>query len=129
MNRTAALPAVTALVLTMLTGCSDGRSVAAYCDVHATYEERYETSMSEAIEMFGDDPVGAVAQGGTAISDLANMWHELADVAPEEIRSDTERIAELMDAQVGADLPAVVQNYLMMQGPLQRVEAFIVDNC
>ncbi|AXK47025.1 hypothetical protein [Brachybacterium saurashtrense] len=103
--------------------------MAAYCDVHATYEERYQTSMSEAVERFEDDPLGAVAQGGTAVGDLANMWHELAAAAPEEIRADTERVAELMDAQVGAELPTVLQNYLMMQGPLQRVDAFIVENC
>lgn len=128
MNRLAAALGV-ALPLAMLSGCSDGRSVAAYCEVHATYEERYQSSMSEAIETFEDDPFGAVAQGGTALGDMANMWHALADVAPEEIRADTERVAELMDAQTGADLPTALQNYLKMQGPAQRVDAFIVENC
>lgn len=129
MKRPLAVLALTALAVSLLSGCSDGRSVATFCDVHATYEERYQTSMGEAIESFEDNPLGAIAQGSTAIGDLVNMWHELAAVAPEEIRADTERVAELMDAQVGADVPTAVQNYLMLQGPVQRVDAFIVENC
>ncbi|WP_159620915.1 hypothetical protein [Ruania rhizosphaerae] len=134
-----AMAAVLAVSTAILTGCSDGRSVGAFCEVHDTHRDRYLASMDVANGNLESDPVLGLLQGGSAIADLANMWHELAEVAPEEIRSDTERVAELWDAQseqaaesVGdplGGLAGILQTALTMSGPLNRVDEFVIENC
>ena len=42
---------------------------------------------------------------------------------------DGRSVAELMDAQAGADPATILQNLLMIAGPAQRVDDFIVENC
>jgi hypothetical protein len=69
----------------------------------------------------------------SAIGDLQTMWDELAEVAPPDIKADTEAVRdaweEQMDAAVTGDFQAILGNALLASGPMGRVDAFIKDNC
>lgn len=65
-------------------GIGDGRSVEKYCAVMEKHKDRYETAMAEASA--SDDFLTGGAQALSALGDLNQMWSELSDVAPDEIR-------------------------------------------
>jgi hypothetical protein len=89
---------IAALVAAALLGaCGTGRSVEAYCDTYSTrgeeFRQRYLTIDAEA------DPLGAFAQLAAAPRDLATLFSDLAEVAPEEIRADVETLRDHFDQQ------------------------------
>lgn len=80
-----------------LTACGSGRSVEAYCDTFFTrgeeFRQRYLTIDAES------DPLSAFAQLAATPRDLATLFGDLADVAPEDIRADTETLRDHFDRQ------------------------------
>lgn len=127
------------LLMGSLAACDDGRSVDAFCSVHDKYKDRYLTSMQAATEKLNGQFLSGLLQGAAAIGDLSNMWNALADVAPDEIRSDAETVAERWQKQ--ADLAAEFIDHplkaaasalggaLQAAGPLNRVDQFVKDHC
>lgn len=128
---TSALAASVALALgaSLLTGCSEGRSAEAFCNTMATHRDRYLSAMN-----LGDSPdITDLLNAASAIGDLKVMWTELADVAPEEIRSDAEAVRDAWAAQeeaaLGGNYLGALGTGLLASGSMSRVDAFVRDNC
>lgn len=137
--RISALVIGTLLVGLALAGCGTERSTAAFCAVQDRHKARYLSAMKSATE--DENLLQAVLKGAVAISDLNQMWQELADVAPEDngLRADAEAVAEFFEKQADrtgeiADNPlkGVVSGLagaLTIAAPLQRVDAFVRESC
>lgn len=143
MKRCLGLGLAAAIVAVTLGGCGSPRSVEAYCDVIAKHKERYVTAMAEANSAIGTESlegmlgglVGAIA----AMGDLNVMWSEAAKVAPDEIATDVEAVAEswkkqadtakqMMDDPLGALMGGLMDG-LMSSGSMQRVNDYTATNC
>lgn len=136
----------TAVVLVLavaMSACGSGRSPEAFCGAMDNHKERYLAAMESATESLGsgsaDGAIAGLAGGLAAISDLQAMWNELADVAPEEIRTDVELIrdenqkqldsaGENLDNPLGA-LGSALMGGLKTAGAYQRVDEFTRANC
>ena len=113
----------------LLTACAVTRDSATYCETVATHKDRYLNSMSQAAE----GSLGDLLTGLSAIGDLKNMWVALAEVAPEEIRIDTEAVRDAWIAQEKAaangDVGGALISGLLNSGSMSRVDSYIRDNC
>lgn len=127
---------VTALVIvTMLVGgCSTGsptaRSSKNYCAVVAKHKDRYLSAMSAASST---NAITGLLSAIGAIGDLQNMWTELAQVAPEEIRVDTEAVKtawdKIQDASLNHNYVKAASVALTNMGPSRRVNTYISKTC
>ncbi|MEZ0579856.1 hypothetical protein [Nocardioides sp. MH1] len=138
--RTSMLVAVVVLVAGGVAGCDDGRSTDAFCDTLNKHKDRYLTSMDAASGAIDDgDALAGLVQAASAIGDISQMWTELAEVAPEEIRVDTEAVRdqwkkqdELAGQAAGdplAGFASAMVGWFEISGPLDRVDKFATDNC
>lgn len=124
-------------------GCGT-RGVDAYCDTF--YGEGQEFRQRWIDTNAAGDPVGTLVQLLAVPRDLAVFFGKLADVAPEDIRSDVETIRDLYQAQAddlgddAADLFAGPASALggiagdLMSGlaaapALQRVDTWTTTHC
>lgn len=125
----------------VLTACGDGRSPAAFCDTMAEHRERYTAAMHSAQGQVGQGDaaglLGGTVQAFTALADLQVMWNELAEVAPEEIRVDVERIRDTSQKQLDAlgegsllsSITSGVVSGLSSTGSYGRVDEFTRIHC
>lgn len=94
-----------------LAGCTDGRSPAAFCRVMEQHRERYEAAAGDAMTLVVQGDLDGILAGGAqmvmALGDLQVMWDDLADVAPEEIRTDVERVRDHNQEQLDAAAEAL----------------------
>lgn len=71
--------------------------------------------------------------GVAAIGDIKNIWGDLAKVAPEEIKTDTEAARAAWkaseDAAKKGDQLDVLTNTFIGSGPSERGNDCIVQNC
>lgn len=123
--------------------CAEPRSPEAFCDVLDTHKERYLTGMEAAQDnVEGGGGVGLLAgsaQAVAALGDLQVMWKDLAEVVPEEIRSDVETIRDTnqqqLDALTDSDgdaLSAIASGAvaaLATSGSYRRVDAYVRERC
>lgn len=138
--RTAALALLSSA---LVTGCS-ARSVDAYCSTFYGEGQEFRQRLIGA-EASGE-PVGMIVQLLAVPRDLAVFFGELAEVAPEDIRSEVETVRDLYDAQAdglgedAADLfggPASALGGIagdLMSGlaaapALQRIDEWTTANC
>ncbi len=118
-------------LVVLLSGCAENRSVEAYCNTLERHKQSYLQAMEAAAEPSNAaDVLGGIA----AIGDLTSMWREMADVAPEEIRSDTEAVRDawikMEDSAVAGNWGgAVVLAGLLNAGPMNRVDAYVRQYC
>lgn len=129
MKRIVAFIALTTLIIG-LTACgseASGRSVEAYCNTMVKHRDRYLTAMGNT-----NDLSGLIGAAG-AIGDLKSMWNELADAAPNEIRSDTEAVRDSWEkaeeAATSGDFMALFGNAMFNSAAIERVDAYMIDNC
>lgn len=120
---------LTGMMMITLAGCggSEARSVEAYCKTMAKHRDQYLAAMSNT-----GDLAGILGAAG-AIGDLKIMWDEMAKVAPNEIRSDTEAVRDSWkkaeEAAISGDFQTLLGNALFNSGPIERVDAYIIANC
>lgn len=129
------------LLVLPLAACGDGRSPEAFCSTMETHKERYLAATDVALgNVERGDELGLLAGGAqmiTAIGDLQVMWKDLAEVAPDDIRTDVEVIRdttqEQLDAAKGGDPLAMLSSGLVTgftsAGSYQRVDAFVREHC
>ncbi|MBT8162582.1 MULTISPECIES: hypothetical protein [Arthrobacter] len=117
--------------LVMTTGCSSPRSVQAYCAAMEKHKSLYLSAMN--VDPNSKNPLDGLLNAASAIGDLKSMWKDMADVAPEEIRSDTESVrdawAKQEDAAVSGDWKAVIGGAIVNAGPMSRVDAYVKQHC
>lgn len=111
-------------------GCQNGRSVAAFCSTMDKYKSRYLAQMDSAQKSDAfTGSLGAIA----AIGDLNTMWRELADVAPEEIKADTEAVRDSWEKSsgqaIGGQLLSGIAASMMSANSLARIDDFDKKNC
>lgn len=108
-------------------GSASSRSVEAYCNTMVKHRDRYLTAMDNTGDLSG--LIGAAG----AIGDLKIMWDEMAEVAPEDIRSDTEAVRDSWrkaeESATGGDFMTLFSNALFNSAAIERVDAYIIDNC
>lgn len=120
---------VSMLLTIVLAGCGGGseRSVEAYCNTMVKHRDSYLSAMSNTGDLSG------ILGAAGAIGDLKIMWKEMADVAPSDIRSDTEAVRDnwikAEEAAISGDYRTVLGNALFNSGPIERVDAYIIANC
>lgn len=107
------------------------------------HKQRYLSTMDQATESIASDDsltaLSGLAQGYGAIADLAIMFEEMAEVAPEEIRTDTEKVAEAFDKAVDSagdsatdpigGLAGSLATALAIGPALSRVDQYVRDRC
>ena len=132
-----------AVVSVLVAGCGSGRSPERFCAVMDKHKDRYLTAMSAAANSLESETTGGtlagIGGGLVAIGDLQVMWEELADVAPEEISPDVERIRDENAKQLEAagdslnnPLGALGRSLMggfMTAGSYQRVDEYTRQHC
>lgn len=127
----------------LLSACGTERSPEAFCSTMEKHKVRYLDRMGQADEAMrsGDSLTGLVglATGVSAFADLTQMWEELADVSPDEIKPDVEDVRDAFQKQLDSmgqaaenPLGALVSNLstgLAVSGAMQRVDTFTRDQC
>lgn len=117
--------------LVMTAGCSSPRSVQAYCAAMEQHKSLYLSAMNS--DPNGKNPVAGLLNAASAIGDLKSMWKDMADAAPEEIRSDTESVrdawAKQEDAAISGDWKAIIGGAIVNAGPMSRVGAYVGQHC
>jgi len=126
----------------VLTCCSSGRSTAEFCD-------RLHEGKQEIIAHLNDggvddqtgetDPLLAMFAMGNSIVELRDFTHDLAKVAPDEIKDDMQALADFADQvfeQAGGaiddPLGAGFNTFMgavNIQGNLRAVDTFAEANC
>ncbi|RRD47160.1 hypothetical protein [Tessaracoccus sp. OH4464_COT-324] len=84
LKRMAAFAAAALLAGTTLTGCGSGGSAKAFCDTMNKNRESIEKNMDTSPESFGK-----------SLEEGKKVWEELLAVAPDEIRSDVQKVSNL----------------------------------
>lgn len=127
--RLTALTVAVAASAVMLTGCSAGRSIEAFCNTMEEHKEAYLEQM-DAAQGAG---LGGLLTAVSAVGDLKTMWKELAEVAPEDIRSDVESVSETWQKQednaASGDWLASIATGLLNSGSMSRVDSYVRENC
>lgn len=119
-------------------------SAAAYCGVMNRYKRRYLDTFASAnsnIEETSDPGafVTGLLQALMATSELPSMFADMAKVAPPEIQSDTQRVADAYSRQLSnaADDPmnpgaALMKNLavgMTVLGPISNVNSYVAEHC
>lgn len=136
-GRTAALVLSLLLAVVALPGCSDGRSVAAYCRTFLQEGERFRASYAGTDA--DSDPVGALVKVLAAPQELALIFKKLQKVAPGEIEDDVEvlqkafqKIADDAAANGANPVQGVLEAVVLgatTKAPADRVDAYTAANC
>ena len=146
-NREARLGAVACLLISSLAGCSEGRSVEAFCSTYSeekeSYVEKYDKA-SDAIKSAGEEDPLAGLLGGTvmvaqSLGDTIIIFDKLDKVAPEDIEPDVaavrdslksqlESVSDMASNPLGALVGGLFQG-LASGGSWQRVSDYLVENC
>lgn len=130
-------------LLTSLSACSAPRTPEGFCSVVDKHRQRYEAAMSDAQSVLqGGDAtslVAGLAKVISAVGDLQIMWNDLADAAPEDIRSDVEAVRDNNQKQLDAlknassdpigVLTSGVLSGLTASGSYQRVDQYAAEHC
>jgi hypothetical protein len=149
--RLPALSAALALLATLAaTGCGGGaeRSAQAYCD---TYHDGFDEIKRQYPEVdqysHSDNPVALLLKTTSALGDIIALIGEMADRAPDEVKSDTERVHETMQQQldmVGSTagsaasrdigglvggLASSLMGGVANAGAFERMDRYVVANC
>lgn len=135
---------VSALVAVVLaSGCSDGRSVEAYCEVLESENQRIRDKYSDRFDGAGEDPLADLVVGVASLleaqGDIALLTERLAERAPEEVRLEHEAVAEFTREQadsaadavtdpLGALAGAVVGSFTN-SGNVRTVDRYASENC
>lgn len=126
-----ALVSCVGLATLTLGGCSDGRSVEAFCGVVGEHRDDYIAGMSAAAG--SEDVLLGLLGAAGQIGSLKTMWIDLADVAPSEISSDVEvtRDAwnELESAALSGDFLTVFSLAVTNSVPMDNVNNYVAENC
>lgn len=142
MTRRSTTLAIILLSLVPLTACGGDRTPEAFCSTMETHKDRYLQATDAALgEVQRGDGAGLLAgsaQMVTALGDLQVMWKDLAEVAPDDIRSDVEVIRDATEEQLeaagsGGDTLSMLSSGLLSgltnAGSYQRVDAFVREHC
>lgn len=138
--------AVTFIVLgcLLLSSCGQSRSAENYCSVLASHRERYLAAMGSAQGSVSSQDalaaLGGLAQAASALADLQQMWTDLAEVAPDEIRTDTEAVRDIgqkqQDALAGGGLADPLGalsgglfSSIAAAGPMGRIDTYVRTHC
>lgn len=126
-----------------LAACSQ-RSTEAFCATMRSEKARILNNFNlsvQAADASGDDLVSVMSKLGASVSALGELrvyFNKLAKVAPDEIQTEVEVVAELMDKQLAAGtnvsnplgaLAGSVMTGLQMQGPLNAVDGYARTHC
>lgn len=135
-RRVSAVVAGIALV-SCISGCAPTRSVEAYCAVKEKHKERFETPANRANS--NPDLLFGSLQMASVIGDLALMFEEAAEVAPQDIASDVEKTAKYFAQQEDmaremlkdplAGFMHAFGDGIMSSGSLMRVDEYTAKNC
>ncbi len=115
-----------------LSACGGGseRSVEAYCNTVAKHRDRYLSAMDAANSSGG---LSGLLGGIAAIGDIKNMWVDMAEVAPDEIQTDTEAVRDAWkaseEASLKGDYIGAFTAALTNSAATQRVNDYIVEHC
>lgn len=133
---------VALLAAALVAGCGDARTPEAFCSTMETHQDRYLEATNAALgEVQRGDGAGLLAgsaQMVSALGDLQVMWKDLAEVAPDDVRSDVEIIRDataqqLEAAQAGGDALSMLSSGLLSgltnAGSYQRVDAYVREHC
>lgn len=141
--------ALVAVVVVALSGVSCGggpeRSTESFCATLRSEKARILdqfNATSHSADASGDDLASLFAGlGGSiqALGELRAYFHKLAEVAPDEIRTEAELVADNYDEQMDAAgdagsnplgaLTSSLFNGLAVSGQLDRLNQFAVSNC
>ena len=107
-------------------GCANSRSTAAYCAAMEKHKSRYLSAMDTATAAGG---LGSLVQAAGAVGDLKVMWKDMAEAAPDDIRSDTEAVrdawAKQEEAALSGNWKASLGGALANSGSMARVDAYV----
>lgn len=123
-----------------LAGCGSSRSVEAFCETHNNHKAQYLAAFDAANSaMAGGDFLAGLMGAGTAVGDLNTMWKDLAKVAPDDIRTDVEIVADgwakqSESAAEAADNPlkalaSSLAGSFTLAGPMSRVDEYVRTHC
>lgn len=130
----------------LVAGCGEERSARRFCEELDAGLARIDETLADRNERYeGTDDLGEQllnAFGGVVElqEDVLALYRSLADAAPEEIRGDAERLAELYEEQMDVDLDLSATGVLTAIGEavvdgtrtyevLQRVDDYAVHEC
>ncbi|WP_208545134.1 hypothetical protein [Rathayibacter sp. VKM Ac-2760] len=118
------------LLIGGLTACAPQRSAEAFCSTMQKHKDRYLEATSAAQEQ---GAILGLLGTASAVGDLSNMWKELAEVAPDEIRTDAETVrdawAEQQENAGALDWVASLSTALFSSASMSRVDAYVRENC
>ena len=128
---------VCVIVAAGMSACGPTRSIDAYCGVMEKHKDRFVTATNQA--MNNSNVFESSVQMVSAMGDLSAMFDEAAEVAPEEIAPDVERVAEYWSTQQAtaeqmvtdpfAGLAGALTGGMMNSGSLMRVDDYTAANC
>lgn len=127
--------AATLLLVVSLSSCSDGRSTEAFCDEL----DRGVAAMSSNTQASGDDLEDLLLLIVGNAGEFSRMVNRLSDVAPDDIQTEMETVAESWNGQAemlesvasnpfGAIAAGILQS-ILDSGSYQAVDQFALDNC
>lgn len=137
--------------MVVLSGCASEpeRTTAGYCDKYQKGFDEIKSQYPEVDQYSTSDenPLILLLNTTSAYGDVVALIGEMAEVAPDEIRSDTERVHETMQSQLdqigdgagdvlsgdlGGMLGTLASGFMssvVNAGSFQRMDEFIVANC
>jgi hypothetical protein len=142
-----ALVALVVLVAALTMACSSGpeRSAESFCRTLRAEKQRILDQLSEgsaAAEAQSDDLLGVMMGLGVtvqALEELRTYFHKLADVAPEEIRTEVELVRDEFDTQFEnagdaasdplGSLATSIFGSMAVSGQLDAVNSYAQEHC
>jgi len=126
--------------LLSLTGCiAEGRSVHAYCETYHEGISRIKSSDPSRVDATGQDALAAALSATSDLGDAVALVGDLADVAPEAIRTDVQRVHDALQKEIDSagsllsnPLGAALDDMMTIattSGAVERVERFTARNC
>ena len=143
-RRGLAAVAAAALAAVAVAGCGLGgetRSADAYCD---TYESGFEKIKSDYPEVdqyssSGENALVLLLQTGSAYGDIVALIGEMAEVSPDEVRTDVERVHKTLQDQLDSAGDAVsdpfgtlagqVVKSITNAGAFERMDRYTLEHC
>jgi hypothetical protein len=143
MRRAAPLVASILAAAAATAGCGLGetRSAEAYCDKYETGFAAIKSDYPEVDQYSTSDenPLVLLLQTGSAYGDIVALIGEMADVSPDEVRSDVERVHETLKEQLDSAGDAVSDPLGTIAGQLvkgvanagafERMDQYTLEHC
>lgn len=137
-----ALVAALCLLAGGIAGCAEERSATAYCDTYDAGFAQIKDDYPEIDQYESRDdqnPLTMLLSLTGAYGDIVALIGDMSEVAPDEIRTDTERVHETMQSSIdnagdvlsdplgalGGQLVAGIAS----SGAFERMDAFTVQHC